>query len=189
MAHGRILALCTAALMSGCVIVPTAPMVVALPGSQKTFEQFGADDAACRAFAYGGVAGPGQAAAGNAAANAAVGTALGAAAGAIIGGATGSAGTGAAIGAGTGLLFGSAAASPYAGWSSYDLQYQYDVVYAQCMYDRGNRVPAGFAYAAPRAPPARAAPAPYPPPNQPPPPGLGPSRAPAPVAPPSSPSA
>ena len=180
--RAAVLSLAAAALASGCVVMPTAPMMAAFPGSQKTYEQFQSDDAACRADAQIAVAGPGQAAAGNAAANAAVGTALGAAAGAIIGGATGSAGTGAAIGAGTGLLFGSAAGGNYAGWSSYDLQYQYDAVYLQCMYAHGNRVPARFAGARYREQPRPQGPAPYPPPDYPPPPGVS---APAPSAPPS----
>ena len=44
----------------------------------------------------------------------------------------------------------------YAGFSSYQLQRQYDVSYVQCMYARGNRVPARFVY---RGPPRRYAPA------------------------------
>jgi len=146
-------------VLAGCVILPTAPTVAALPGSRTGFEQFRADDDACRSDAYAAVGGAGQVAMNNAAANAAVGTAIGAAAGAIIGSATGQAGSGAAIGAGTGLLFGSAAGADYAGVSSYQLQRQYNAVYAQCMYARGNRVPARFVY---RGPPRRYAPA-YPP--------------------------
>jgi drug/metabolite transporter (DMT)-like permease len=83
---------------------------------------------------------------------------------AIIGSASGQAGSGAAIGAGTGLLFGSVAGADYAGFSSYQLQRQYDASYAQCMYARGNRVPARFVY---RGPPRRYAPA-YPPDYRPP---------------------
>lgn len=148
-----------AILVAGCVVMPTAPMVTVLPGSNKPFDQFHADDANCRGYAYSMVAGPSQAATNTAAANAAAGTALGAAAGALIGSATGSAGAGAAIGAGTGLLFGSAAGANAYGYSYYDLQRQYDSAYIQCMYAHGNRVPArmyGGAYPAP----AYAAPAP-----------------------------
>lgn len=147
-------------VLGGCVVLPTAPSVAALPGSRTGFEQFRVDDDACRNFAYAAVGGAGQVAMNNAAANAAVGTALGAAAGAIIGSATGQAGAGAAIGAGTGLLFGSVAGADYAGYSSYQLQQRYDVSYSQCMYARGNRVPAQFVY---RGPPRRYAPgyAPY----------------------------
>jgi len=150
-------------LLGGCVVLPTAPTVAALPGSQKGFDQFRADEDACRSYSYAAVGGAGQVATNNAAANAAVGTAIGAAAGAIIGSATGQAGAGAAIGAGTGLLFGGIAGADYAGYSSYQLQRQYDVTYVQCMYARGNRVPGRFVY---RGPPRRYAP-PYAPPYAP----------------------
>ena len=99
----------------------------------------------------------------------------------------------AAWGAGTGLLFGSAGSSNASGYSSYQLQRQYDVAYMQCMYSRGNQVPGQVAYrGAPPArppntswippstsgnypppagsyPPPNAAPGSYPPPNYPPP--------------------
>jgi hypothetical protein len=64
---------------------------------------------------------------------------------------TGHAGNGAAIGAGTGLLFGGAANANASGYSSAQLQRQYDVAYLQCMYARGNQVP-GYA-SAPAVPP------------------------------------
>lgn len=130
------------ALLGGCVVLPTAPMVTALPGSTKGFDEFRMDDAYCRNYAQSLVAGPSQAATNNAAAGAAGSAALGAAAGAIIGAATGDAGAGAAIGAGTGLLFGSAYGANALGYSSYALQRQYDGAYVQCMYAHGNRVPA-----------------------------------------------
>lgn len=168
------------ALLGGCVMIPTAPMVTALPGSTKGFDEFRYDDADCRNYAYSMVAGPSQTASNTAAANAAVGTAVGAAAGAIIGSASGNAGSGAAIGAGTGLLFGSAAGANSLYYSSYGLQRQYDSAYIQCMYAKGNRVPARFytGYARPYAvQPYPEAPAPsgspsdsnrYSPPNSPP---------------------
>ena len=180
----------SAILLACCVVVPTAPMVTVLPGSTKAFDQFRLDDADCRNFAYSTVAGPSQAATNTAAANAAAGTALGAAAGAIIGSASGSAGAGAAMGAGTGLLFGSAAGANALGYSYYGLQRQYDAAYVQCMYARGNKVPArvyigsgqGYPpsrYSVPapapsgtppaRYPPPEATPDTYPPPNTPPP--------------------
>jgi hypothetical protein len=164
-------ALAVSALLAGCVMMPTAPTIAALPGSQKNYDQFNTDQADCRGFAQNTVAGPGQAAAGNTAANAAVSTAVGAAAGALIGSVSGQAGQGAAIGAGTGLLFGSMAGSNYAGYSSYQLQYQYDRAYLQCMYDRGNRVPSRFAYGMAER---QAAPPPYPPREYPPPAGAPP---------------
>ena len=103
--HFAVLAVALA--LAGCVTVPTAPAVMALPGSSKSFDQFQADDFSCRDYAQYSL-GPGtpQAASDAAAANAVGGAALGAAAGAIIGAASGHAGPGAAIGAGTGLLLG-----------------------------------------------------------------------------------
>jgi hypothetical protein len=154
----------TVVLLAGCVYMPTAPMVTVLPGTGKPFDQFHADDANCRNYAYSAVAGPSQAATNTAAANAAAGTALGAAGGALIGAASGKAGAGAAFGAGTGLLFGSAAGANAFGYSYYDLQRQYDTAYIQCMYAHGNRVPArayGGAYSAPTTP-TYSAPAPSP---------------------------
>jgi hypothetical protein len=136
------LSLIAVALLGGCAVMPTAPMVTVLPGSSKGFDEFRIDDGYCRNYAYSLVAGPSQAASNNAAASALGGAALGAAAGAIIGSVTGDAGAGAAIGAGSGLLFGSAYGADQYGYSSYALQRQYDAAYVQCMYARGNRVPA-----------------------------------------------
>ena len=133
--------------LAGCVTVPTAPAVVALPGTAKSFDEFRADDVSCRQYAQYSL-GPGaeRVAADTAAANAAGGALLGAAAGAIIGSVTGQAGHGAAIGAGTGLLFGSAAGANAAGYSYYGMQRRYDMAYVQCMYARGNQVPSGRRY-------------------------------------------
>lgn len=166
------------AVLAGCVTVPTGPAVMVMPGSQKSFDQFRADEMDCRGYAQAFIGGPnaGQPAVDAAASNAFAGAALGAAAGALIGAATGNAGNGAAWGAGTGLLFGSAAGGNSAGYSSYTLQRQYDSAYMQCMYVRGNQVPGQVAYRrpAPGAPapswiPPSAAPGSYPPPNYPPP--------------------
>jgi len=129
--------------VSGCVTVPTGPSVMALPGTQKPFDVFRADDADCRNFAYAQIGGQEgqQAATNSAAASAAVGTLVGAAIGAAIGGPSGQAGQGAAIGAGSGLLVGSAAGSNAYGASSYTMQRRYDNAYVQCMYAKGNQVP------------------------------------------------
>ena len=62
------------ALLCGCVMMPTAPMVPAMAGSQKTMEQFSSDDASCRGYAQAGVNGPSQAANNNVAANTAAGS-------------------------------------------------------------------------------------------------------------------
>ena len=153
------------ALLCGCVMMPTAPMVPAMAGSQKTMEQFASDDANCRGYAQAGVNGPSQAATNNVAANTAASTVFAAAAGALIGSVSGNAGAGAAIGAGTGLLFGSAAGSGYASASTYQLQSQYDALYLQCMYEHGHRVPGNYVHREAKV--RRYSPSAYPPPNYP----------------------
>lgn len=183
--------------LGACTVIPTGPSVMALPGSQKSVEQYQVDVAQCQRYADAIVASAAGGTAANAdnqvASTAAAGAVLGAATGAIIGSATGQGGQGAAIGAGTGLLFGAAAGSPYASMSSYQLQRGYDRAYLQCMYARGNQVPVSRGsvgpsrpvYAYPRQapgnypppppsagypPPANVPPSSYPPPDTPPPP-------------------
>ncbi len=130
-------------MLSGCATIPTGPSVMVMPSAGKSFEQFQADDAICRQFAYeqvGGVTGQ-EAAQRSAVSSAVIGTALGAAAGAAIGSASGNVGAGAAIGAGSGLLLGSAAGTGYASGSYYEAQRRYDNAYIQCMYAKGNQIP------------------------------------------------
>lgn len=130
-------------LIGGCATMPTGPSVMVLPAPDKPFEQFQAEDAVCRQFAYeriGGMTGQ-QAAQDSAVKSAVVGTILGAAAGAAIGSASGDMGAGAAIGGGAGLLYGSAVGSSYASGSYYQAQRRYDIAYMQCMYAKGNNVP------------------------------------------------
>ncbi|GAB2933185.1 glycine zipper family protein [Hafnia psychrotolerans] len=134
------------ALLSGCVAPPSSPDVTVLPGSSKSYGQFRQDDILCRNTAQNSVSGGAQAAANNAAGTAAAGTLVGAAAGALLGAASGQAGPGALIGAGSGLLVGSAMGSNAAGMSNGDLQDQYDVIYTQCMYAKGNKVPVSYRY-------------------------------------------
>jgi hypothetical protein len=156
-----------AASLGACATMPTGPSVMSLPGQGKSFEQFRADDAVCRQYAYeqiGGVSGQ-QAAEQSAVKSAVVGTALGTVAGAVIGSASGHMGTGAAVGAGTGLLVGSAAGSGYASGSYYEAQRRYDNAYLQCMYAKGNQIPG---YRSPQ--PARRSSPPPPPADYPPPP-------------------
>ena|SRR5208283_1898952 len=167
--HSGFAALAGALVLVGCVTVPTGPAVMALPGSAKTFDQFRADDFACRDYAQYSLGPDTQKAASDAAAaNAAGAAAVGAAAGAIIGAAVGQAGHGAAIGAGSGLLVGSAAGANSAGYSSYDMQRRYDGAYLQCMYAKGNQVPGAARYAPRYGPPGYPPPA-YGPPGYPPP--------------------
>lgn len=124
--------------LAGCTVMPSGPTVMALPGTGKSFDQFRADDASCRQYAFEQVGGVStqQAANTSAVGSAAVGTALGAAAGAAFGG-----GRGAAIGAGAGLLGGSAIGAGNAQGSAYGIQRRYDYAYVQCMYAAGDRVP------------------------------------------------
>ena len=137
------------ALLSGaCATLPSGPSVMVLPGAQKTFEQFRADDALCQFYARQAVGGqtPTQTAMDSGTASAAAGTAVGAAAGALIGAAAGEPAGGAAIGAGSGLLLGSAAGTGTYESSAYALQNRYDITYVQCMYAQGHQVPVPAAY-------------------------------------------
>jgi hypothetical protein len=87
--------------LGACAVMPSGPTVMALPGSNKTFDQFRGDDYNCRQFAFQQIGGTTAQQNANAAAvgSTVVGTALGAAAGAAFGG-----GSGAAVGAGAGML-------------------------------------------------------------------------------------
>lgn len=125
-------------LVAACTTMPSGPSVMVLPGSGKSFDQFRADDMACRSYALESVGGvtASQAATGSGVSSAVVGTVLGAAAGAAIDGHEG-----AAVGAGTGLLIGGLAGTGTAQASGYGLQYRYDTGYIQCMYAKGHQVP------------------------------------------------
>jgi hypothetical protein len=54
-----LLAAAAAGLVAGCATspAPTAPSILVLPGSSKTFDQFRADDNECRAYASTQIAG------------------------------------------------------------------------------------------------------------------------------------
>ncbi|MGS0743130.1 glycine zipper family protein [Glaciimonas sp. GG7] len=135
-------------MLGGCVSVPSGPNVMAMPGTGKSYDQFRNDDMACHQYAQDRV-GPNaaQATADSATGTAVAGTLIGATVGALIGAASGRAGAGAAIGAGGGLLVGSSAASNNANRSGAGMQRQYNNVYTQCMYAKGNRVPVPAGYA------------------------------------------
>ena len=138
MNYSRLALLLAAIGLSACTVMPSGPSVMALPGTGKTFDQFRADDAQCRQFAFNQVGGvsANQAATNTAVGSAVVGTALGAAAGAAFNG-----GSGAAVGAGVGLLAGSVFGAGAAQNSGYSTQQRYDYAYMQCMYAAGDRVP------------------------------------------------
>jgi hypothetical protein len=124
--------------LAGCVTYPSGPSLMALPGSQMSFDQFRADDFACRDYASHSIGGTDaqQAAVNSQVGSAVLGTAIGALAGAAIDGRSG-----AGVGAGAGLLFGSAAGAGAADVSGRSLQHRYDIAYTQCMYAKGHKVP------------------------------------------------
>lgn len=138
MCRNRIPLACCFLLMAACTTVPTGPAVLALPGTDKSLEQFRADDVVCQQDALTGVGGrTAQEVADNSMArSAALGTVVGGAAGAALGGRGG-----AGFGAGAGLLMGGAAGTNAASMSAGERQRRYDVIYIQCMYGHGHRVP------------------------------------------------
>jgi hypothetical protein len=174
-------------LLAACTTVPQGPRVMVLPGAGKSFEQFQTDDAVCRQWASQQTGTTAQAASGQSTlTGAAVGTLLGAGLGAAIGAAGGHPGVGAAVGAGGGLLAGTAVGAGAGDTSAHEVQRRYDNAYQQCMYAKGNQIPASAvpaqhrsSYVAPPPPPPPAAVRPgvapppgaaIPPPDAPPPP-------------------
>ena len=159
-------------LLGACASVPPiGPSVLVLPGSNKSFEQFRADEQDCRQYASAQLGGntPEHAAMDSAAKSAVVGTAVGAVAGGLIDGRSG-----AALGAGTGLLVGSMAGAGASQNSARNAQWRYDVGYQQCMYAKGHKVPvAASQFRSEPGRPRRAYPPPPPPPPAPPPPDAG----------------
>lgn len=154
--------------IAGCTTLPNGPSVMAMPGNGKTFNQFRADDAVCRQFAFEQVGGTtaNQASVNSGVQSAAVGTAVGAATGALANGYQG-AGAGAAAGLVVGALAGTAAGES----SGYELQRRYNDAYLTCMYAKGNAVPVAGRFPAgnysrpaePWSAPASAVPPPPPP--------------------------
>lgn len=159
----RFVLLCAPLALGACVVMPSGPTMMSLPGTGKNFDQFRADDYDCRQFASAQVGGgtAEQAAVDSGVRSAVVGTAVGAAAGAAISGSSG-----AAAGAGVGLLFGALAGSGAANASAYTLQQRYDMGYMQCMYAKGHKVPGSRRVAAQRPATSYTPPPPagYPPP-------------------------
>jgi uncharacterized protein YcfJ len=138
-----------------------------LPGTGKSFDQFRADEAMCRQYAFDQIGGETAARAqeSSAVTSAAVGAAIGAVAGAAIGGHS----RDAAAGAGVGLVGGSLAGTSAANVSGYEAQRRYDIAYQQCMYAKGHLVPVYGRYTPAQAP-AYSTPPPPPPGSPPPPP-------------------
>jgi OmpA family protein len=156
--RGVLIALVAAAAIGGCATVPGGPSVMVLPGSGKSFEEFQGDDGVCRGWALQSIGhGPQDTVTKSAVTGGAVGTVVGAAAGALIGAAAGNPAAGAAVGAGVGLVGGSGVGASSGAYSGYDIQHRYDIAYQQCMFAKGNQIPAivnsRTRYAAPSAPP------------------------------------
>ena len=123
-------------LLAACAHEPMGPTVPVMPAPGKPFEAFQGDQAICRQFAEGQVAGGAQQVNNQQVMTGILGTAIGAGAGALLGG-----GRGAAVGAGMGALGGTAIGGSQATHAQGSIQYRYDVAYSQCMYSRGNQVP------------------------------------------------
>ncbi|MHB8622776.1 MAG: hypothetical protein ACYC9J_03780 [Sulfuricaulis sp.] len=148
-----------AVALAGCASVPVGPTINVMPGSGKPFDQFNADNAVCREYASQQLgANPNEVARNQVLTGALAGAALGAVSGEIMG--HGRSGPAQSM-AGMGLLMGSAVGAGAAGESSNNLQYRYNLAYAQCMYSKGNQVP-GYA-----APAQYSLPPPPPPPPRP----------------------
>jgi hypothetical protein len=128
-------------LLCACAQIPTGPSVAVMPAPGKPMEVFTAEDQACRAYsAQSAGADPNDAEAKSVATSAVVGTVLGAAAGALIGGHEG-----AGTGAGLGLVTGTAVGASRGAEARYTVQQRYDIAYEQCMYAKGNQLPAARA--------------------------------------------
>jgi outer membrane lipoprotein SlyB len=140
--------------LAGCAPTVMAPTVPVMPGANKPFDQFAADQQACQYYANAQVA-PLTAQANNQALGGTLlTTALGAGLGAAIGG-----GRGAAIGAASGAVVGGAAGAQGSSIAGRGIQQQYDMYYAQCMVGHGNQVP-GMGPPPGAAPPPGSAPPP-----------------------------
>jgi len=182
-ARGGVAVVLAGTLLSGCATVPHGPSVMVLPGSTKSFEQFQADDAVCRQWASERVGTTAQKASTDSTVGGAViGTVVGAAAGAALGAAAGNPAIGAAAGAGVGLLGGTAVGASRGDAYGGSVQRRYDMSYTQCMYAKGNQVPAARGSRAQQ--PAYSSPAPPPPPPPPPAGGVSPTIPPPPPGPP-----
>jgi outer membrane lipoprotein SlyB len=162
-------AMIAAIALTGCAPTVMAPTVPVMPGQNKTFDQFTADQQTCQGYANAETAPLSQQANNQALGGALLTTALGAGLGAAIGG-----GRGAAIGAASGAVLGGAAGAQGSSIAGMSIQQQYNIFYSQCMSAHGNQVP-GFSPNQYALPPYGGAggPPPGPPPGgpMPPPPG------------------
>jgi hypothetical protein len=167
MSTKAVIGLSLAALLAGCATRPAGPTVAVMPAPNKPFEVFEQDQAICRQYADGQIAGGAEAANNQAFGTAFLTTILGAGLGAAVGG-----GSGAAIGAASGAVAGTAMGANNSGWNGYGLQQQYDMAYTQCMYAKGNQIP-GYGYGGGYYGGPNNSYGSYPPPPPPPPPASG----------------
>jgi len=123
--------LATVMLASGCAVAPAGPTVAIAPGPSKNAAEFQNDVAVCRSTAQQQIGPALQQLNNQAAASVILGGTIGAANAGASGDDTGAGATYGAVAAG-----GQTAAAAQA-----SLQQQYDAMYAQCMYARGNVVP------------------------------------------------
>jgi len=130
-------------VLAGCVSRPKGPTVAVMPGPNKPFDAFQADDYACKSWADQQIGSSDESANNKQIGAGVLGMVLGAGLGAAIGG-----GEGAAIGAGGGALGGTMVGTGNTQHNEYSLQQRYNIAYQQCMYSKGNQVP-GFAATAP----------------------------------------
>ena len=117
------------------------PTVPAIPGPNKTSEQFNGDMVACRDFAGSAVAGQANAANQQAVGAGVLTTLAGAGLGAAVGALGHNAGRGAAYGSVVGAGAGTAVALNQSGRAQGTIEQQYNNAFAECMYAKGNMVP------------------------------------------------
>ena len=139
--------------------------VMVLPGGGRSFDDFRADEASCRATHSNRPEAPRHSSAARPLPPGRPSAPRSVPLPAAIGGQQG-----AAVGAGSGLIVGSAVGIDNAQQAGYGTQRQYDNAYVQCMYAKGHRVPvpAGMASAYVANSPASGTP--HPPSGNPPPP-------------------
>ena len=141
------------ALLAGCATTPLGPTARVMPAPGKPFAVFQEDQALCKHFAEEEVGGGPLTADAKRLGSALLTTALGAGLGAALvprHSATGASRLGA-----VGAVLGAATAGRGSAHDQGDLQGRYDLAYTQCMYSRGNQVPAARVALAPLPSPGR----------------------------------
>jgi hypothetical protein len=125
-------------VLAACVQMQVGPSIAVMPAPNKPFEVFQQDDQLCRGWAAHSIGIPGnEVAAQTILASTVAGAVIGAVAGAVVGGDRG-AGAGAAMG----TVVGATQGTGQVGFTAFDTQRRYDIAYQQCMYAKGNIVPA-----------------------------------------------